>query len=148
MKLGLMQDGLTKERVLQEVGFLMKNKHALLREINSNRLIIIKLFNRIEVEITKDLNDIETLIELDTDLAKINAYICMAFLNAVEDHHLDLKYITRLPNLFFKLHLNKLRILKTLTLTEKCFDSINIPGEIAWLSNLKEIDYQKIWIHS
>jgi len=130
----------SKESMLKEFKFLIKHKKILLRSINSNRITINSQFKVMFNLIDKGLQNIEDLIELDICLGKINTYIAMAFLNSMEDHTLELKYITRLPALLFKMHLNKLKILKVLRITGLYNQLVNLPSEISYLCNLVELD--------
>lgn len=132
---------LSREDLLKEVNFFKKHKIALLREIDSNRLGIKTMYRAINALESKGLKDIEHLVELDLLLGKMNTYIGVAFLNTVEDHDLALKYITRLPSLFFKVHLNKLQIIKYLKIDSTTCQLIFIPSEIELLHELRVLDF-------
>lgn len=131
---------ITKESLVKECNFLLDNKYNLLRIITSNRVGINDQYKVLNNLYKGGLEEVEDLVELNNCLIKINTYIIMAFLNAVEDNTLEIKYITRIPGLLFKMHLNKLKIIKTLKISGKENYLIGLPPEIGYLYNLMEID--------
>ncbi|MBS0287873.1 MAG: leucine-rich repeat domain-containing protein [Proteobacteria bacterium] len=133
-------DHLSKENFIQEYEFLTSRKAALLSEITSNKISISTQFDNMESLIAKGMESLEDLIEMDICLTKINTFIAMAFLNMVEDHEVEFKYLTRLPSLVFKLHMNKLNILKSITLNGKDNFLSKLPIEIKFLQQLENLD--------
>jgi len=128
---------LSKEFLLKEYEYLASKKAAILSEIKSNHLSIENQFISMELLVTNGLNSIDDLIEMEMCLAKVNTYIAMAFLNRVEDNEVEFKYLTRLPSLFFKLHMNKLRILKSITIDGRENQLSFLPPEIGYLIQLE-----------
>lgn len=131
---------ITKESLVKECDFLLDHKYHLLRIVSSNRAGISEQYKVLDALYKSGLEEVDDLVELNNCLSKINTYIIMAFLNAVEDNDLELRYITRIPSLLFKMHLNKLKIIKTLKIRGKDNYLIGLPPEIGYLHNLIEID--------
>ncbi|MGD9591223.1 MAG: leucine-rich repeat domain-containing protein [Candidatus Berkiella sp.] len=128
---------LSKETLLQEYHYLEGKKADILQAVRSNHLSIENQFINMELLVDNGLNDIEDLIEMEMCLARVNTFIAMAFLNDVEDNEVEFKYLTRLPSLFFKLHMNKLRILKSITIDGRNNHLSNLPAEIGFLMGLE-----------
>jgi Leucine-rich repeat (LRR) protein len=125
--------------MLKEYEFLLDKKRIILESIQSNRIGIKLQFNAMNDLMVKNIDDIDWEIEFDICLEKINAYIAIAFLNLVEEHEIEFKYITRLPKLLFRMHLNKLKILRCLTINGIFNHLISLPAEIGLLNNLTEL---------
>ncbi|MCS5711811.1 leucine-rich repeat domain-containing protein [Candidatus Berkiella aquae] len=139
---------LNQERLLHEVAFFRVNKNNIMRLIRSNRIIIKQLFQQIAILVENGLQDVIDLVALDTVLTKMNTYIIISYLNAVEDHDLELKYITRLPSFAFHLNLNKLKIIKRLKIIGKDSYILELPPEIGLMSELRELDIADCLIKS
>lgn len=139
---------ITKENLITEFNFLKMNKAAILQEVSSNRLSIENQFIAMELMLSNALADVDDLIEMDMSLTKINTYIAMAFLNAVEDNEVEFKYLTRLTSLFFKLHLNKLSILRSITIDGRYNYLTSLPPEIGFLLTLEKLDLNHCALHT
>lgn len=133
-------DHLSKEKFIQEFEFLASRKAMILSKIISNKISIPDEFTKMESLMAKGLQTVEDLIEMDICLTKVNAFIAMDCLNSVEDYEVEFKYLTRLPSLFFKLHMNKLNIIKTITINGKDNFITKLPIEIKFLQQLETLD--------
>lgn len=128
---------LVKANLLKEYEFLAAHKTAIFYEIKSNHLSIENQFIHMELLVANGLESVEDLIEMEMCLAKVNTFIAMAFLNQVEDNEVEFKYLTRLPSLFFKLHMNKMNILKSITIDGRHNFIQKLPPEIGFLIQLE-----------
>lgn len=129
-----------KRDLLSEYKFFLEHKKEIAESVNSNSKAIDESYRHINALVKKDLDDVDPVVKLDVALENLNTRIAMAYLNDVEAHELNLKYLTRLPGMFFKLHLNKLKILKKLKIDgEKCH-IIHLSPDIRLLIDLKELD--------
>lgn len=129
-----------KEVLLNEYGFFKKYINKVLTEVDTNTLSIQSSLKVLEELSQADLNLLDNIIRFDIEIERINARICIATLNEVTDHELNLKYITRLPSLLFKMNLNKLKIMKKLVLDGRHCKIIHISPDIGLLIHLKELD--------
>ncbi len=131
---------LSKESILKEYEFLINHKSAIFKNINSNGAGITNQFDMMAKLIVNDLEKADNLNALDVCLDKINTYIAIAFLNLAEDNDIEFKYITRLTSLLFKMHLNRLKIIKTMTIKGAFNDLVFLPPEIGYLKQLETLD--------
>ena len=131
---------LIKDDLLQEVQFFLTHKTAILKNVHSNRQGIKTSFTLMNNLVKQGLPTLEESIELDTCLIKLNTYIGMSQLNDMEDHTLELRYISRLPRLLFKYHLNKLKIIKDLRIDGDLSQLIQIPADLGYLKQLRTLD--------
>lgn len=129
-----------KKVLIKEYQFFKKYKDTILKNINSNALALNSSYQILSELVTQDLDELDNIVKLDVELERANCRIAMSYLNEVEGHDLRLEYLTRLPTMFFKLHLNKLMILKKLVLDGSKCKIIHISSEIGLLTNLKELD--------
>lgn len=129
-----------KKVLLKEYEFFTKYKQAIFSKINSNALALNSSYKILTELVKQDLDDLDNIIKLDVELERVNCRIAMSYLNEVQEHDLSLEYLTRLPTLFFNLHLNKLMILKKLVLDGSKCKIIHFSSKIGLLTNLKELD--------
>lgn len=135
-----MKARINKQLLLEEVRYFQFMYKEITQEINSNVLAVQACEQQIQELLKKNIEDMLFCIQLDNLLEKMNAYIAMALLNEVDGENLHLKYITRLPTLFFKLHLNKIKTLKRITLHNDTFKIIYISPEIGHCFMLEILD--------
>jgi Leucine-rich repeat (LRR) protein len=135
-----MKARINKSLLLEEVRYFQFMYKEILKEINSNALAVKACEMQVQELMKKDLEDMLFCIQLDNLLEKINAYIAMAILNEVEDDTLHLKYITRLPTLFFKLHMHKIKTLKHISIHNNKFKILYISPEIGHCHMLEILD--------
>ncbi len=131
---------LSQEKLQQEFAFFHMNKAKIIKLIRSNRRSIKLLFEQIAVIIENEFQDVTDLIELDNALTKMNTYIIIAYLNAVEDHEVEFKYITRFPSLVFKMNLNKLKIIQKLRIQGDDSYLSQLPSELGLMSELRVLE--------
>ncbi len=138
---------LAMAELFQEYTFLETKKELILNEITSNSVIIQEQFINMEVIVENGLENPDDLIELDLCLTKLNTYIAMAFLNMVEDDAIEFKYLTRLPSLLFKMNMNKICILKSITIDGRKNRFTTLPEEIGFLHELEILDLNHCHLH-
>jgi len=131
---------LVKEDLLKEAEFFQKNQQDILSQVHSNIEGIKAAFSLIGTLVDKKITNMSQCIALESCLVKLNTYICMALLNEVQDNTLVLSKITRLPRLFFKLHMNKLKILQHLIIQGSDCRLLLLPSEIGYLQQLKSME--------
>lgn len=131
---------LVKDVLLKEYRFFAENKDLIFAEPLPNSFALTTSFNMLENSANADLTVLENIVQLDIVIERLNTRIAMSYLNLVEEHEVVLKFITRVPNMLFKLHINKLRILKKLVLNGRYCSIIHISSEIGTLIDLKELD--------
>jgi Leucine-rich repeat (LRR) protein len=129
-----------QEHLQQEFAFFHMNKAKIMKLIRSNRRSIKQLFEQMAVLIENEFQEVTDLIELDNALTKMNTYIIIAYLNAVEDHEVEFKYITRFPSLVFKMNLNKLKIIQKLRILGQDSYLSHLPPEIGLMTELKILE--------
>ncbi|MGE3320418.1 MAG: leucine-rich repeat domain-containing protein [Candidatus Berkiella sp.] len=134
------ENRLNQEYLEQEFAFFHVNKINIMRVIQSNRYSIKQLYENIAVMIENGFQDVTDLIELDNALIKMNAYIIIAYLNAMEDHEVEFKYITRFPSLVFKMNLNKLKIIQSLKIIGSDCYIKRLPPEIGLMTELRSLE--------
>lgn len=137
-----MKARINKRMLLEEVRYFQFMHKEIMQEINSNALAVQACEQHMQdlLKQQASMEDMLFCIQLDNLLEKINAYIAMALLNDVSDNELHLKYITRLPTLFFKLHMHKIKILKTITLHNDKFKILYVSPEIGHCHMLEVLD--------
>lgn len=134
------ENRLNQEYLEQEFAFFHMNKTNIMALIQSNRHSIKQLYESIAVLIENGFQDITDLIDLDNALTKMNTYIIIAYLNAMEDHEVEFKYITRFPSLVFKMHLNKLKIIQSLKIIGSDCYIKRLPPEIGLMTELRFLE--------
>lgn len=134
------ENRLNQEHLQQEFAFFHVNKARIMKLIRSNRRSIKQLFEQIAVIIENEFQEVTDLIELDNALTKMNTYIIIAYLNAVEDHDVEFKYITRFPSLVFKMNLNKLKIIRRLKIVGDDSYLNYLPPEIGLMTELRVLE--------
>jgi hypothetical protein len=131
---------LNQEHLLQEFAFFDAHQSDILQAVTSNRRGIKEMFQHIAILINNGFQEMMDLIELDNALTKMNTYIIIAYLNAVEDYNVELKYITRVPSLAFKMNLNKLKIIRHLKVIGKNTYLTELPAEIGLMGELRVLE--------
>ncbi len=126
--------------LLDEYQFFSQNKDKIFSENLPNALALNTSFEMLEKSANADLTILENIVQLDIVIERFNTRIAMSYLNLVEDHDLVLKFLTRIPSMLFKLHINKLKILKKLVFDGRHCKIIHITSDIGLLVDLKELD--------
>jgi len=132
--------------LLNEYQFFIRNKENILSENLPNTVIIDTSFQMLESSAKADLTLLENIVHLDIVIERFNTRIAMSYLNLVEDYDVEFKYLTRIPSMLFKLHINKLKILKKLVFNGLYCQIIHISSDIGSLVGLKELDISGCWI--
>lgn len=130
---------MAEHHIKLEYEYLIEHQSEIFDLLSSNRQAVQNQYKQIAKILNKKLSKFEVIVDLNLALDKLNAYVAMAQLNEVAEHELVLRKITRLPVLFFKLHLNKLRILDTLSIDGADSFMHQLPAEIGLLTQLKAL---------
>lgn len=133
---------LTKECELYQ-----QKKAEIFDELNTNKRALRGSYQLLDQCLAGDMVSLDILIQLDIILERINTIIAMGLLNQVEEHALKLKYLTRLPSMFFQLHINKLKILKSLTIDGNTCLIMHVTSDIGLLTELVDLDISGCQLH-
>ena len=131
---------LVKKNLIEEYNFLNSHYDALYLNAHSNRQGLQSSFKGMRDMVSSQPSSVQDLLVLDIYLGKINTYIAMASLNDMQDHSMELVYVTRLPSLLFKMHINKLMIIESLKIKGRLCNIKTLPPEIGLLQQLKYLD--------
>jgi len=134
------ENRLSQENLQQEFAFFQMNKANIMKLILSNRRSIKQCFEQIAVLVENGFQEVTDLIELDNALTRMNTYIIIAYLNAVEDYDVEFKYITRFPSLVFKMNVNKLKVIQRLRIIGNDSYLCHLPPEIGMMSELRVLE--------